>query len=51
MDIIIRYKEKYLYFSFFILYRNIYYKRISKLQREFLLPLKLINRLLRNFTP
>ncbi|ABS42443.1 hypothetical protein FCV20_07040 [Clostridium botulinum] len=26
MDIIIRYKEKYLYFSFFILYRNIYYK-------------------------
>ncbi|NFM49798.1 hypothetical protein FDC01_08150 [Clostridium botulinum] len=26
MDIIIRYKEKYLYFSFFTLYRNIYYK-------------------------
>ncbi|NFF10272.1 hypothetical protein EXN60_15500 [Clostridium botulinum] len=26
MDIIIRYKEKYLSFSFFILYRNIYYK-------------------------
>ncbi|KGO14025.1 division initiation protein [Clostridium botulinum] len=26
MDIIIRDKEKYLYFSFFILYRNIYYK-------------------------
>ncbi|NFG72286.1 hypothetical protein FC821_09955 [Clostridium botulinum] len=26
MDIIIRYKEKYLYFSFFILYRNIYYR-------------------------
>ncbi|ACO86648.1 hypothetical protein EXN00_06785 [Clostridium botulinum] len=26
MDIIIRYKEKYLYFSFFILYGNIYYK-------------------------
>ncbi|OPD22883.1 division initiation protein, partial [Clostridium botulinum] len=44
MDIIIRYKEKYLYFSFFILYRNIYYKQSSWLQREFLLPLKLINR-------
>ncbi|KEI85812.1 hypothetical protein EXN53_07280 [Clostridium botulinum] len=34
MDIIIRYKEKYLYFSFFILYRNIYYKvmKISYLE-------------------